>query len=565
MEDIMSRVDAINEIAGKFIQTTVNEDGVLNGISFHNDDQFNFAYDVVDAIAEKKPDKLAMLHVSLEKEERYFSFGDMSRYASKTANYFKGLGIKKGDRVMLVLKRHYQFWFSILGLHKIGAVMIPTPNILVEKDYSYRFEAAGVRAIVCTGDGHCAKEVEKALAARPVDLIKIMARGEREGWENFDEGVRQASDVFEKPEGADYPCGDDPMLMFFTSGTTGYPKIAMHNFRYPLGHYITAKYWHQVDPEGIHFTIADTGWGKALWGKIYGQWLCEAAVFTYDFDLFSAGEVLPMFEKYKITTFCAPPTTYRLLIKENLSKYDFSSIQVATTAGEALNPEVYERFYEATGLRMMEGFGQTETTLLIGNLANTTPKAGSMGKASPLYQLEILRPDGTKAEPMETGEVAVCVADGVPDGLFTGYYMDEEMTGEVWHDGYYFTRDTAYRDEEGYIYFVGRIDDVIKTSGYRVGPFEVESVIMELPFVLECAVIPVPDKVRGQAIKALIVPVAGTEVTPQLKKTVMRYVRENSAHYKAPRVVEFVESLPKTISGKIRHAELRKREKAKRE
>lgn len=559
----MSKVDQINEIAGRFIEATVDENGVFDGISFHNDDTFNFAYDVVDEIAKQTPDKLAMLHVSLQKEERRFTFGDMSRYASKTANYFKSLGIKKGDRVMLVLKRHYQFWFSILGLHKIGAVMIPTPSMILAKDYEYRFDAAGVSAIVCTSEDDCANQVELALANKPRDMIRMIAKGERDGWNSFDAGVEAASDQFERPTGEADPCGDAPMLMFFTSGTTGYPKIATHNFRYPLGHYPTARYWHQVDPEGIHFTIADTGWGKALWGKIYGQWLCKAAVFTYDFDLFRAGDILPMFEKYHITTFCAPPTTYRLLIKEKLDRYDFSSIQIATTAGEALNPEVYERFLEATGLRMMEGFGQTESTLIIGNFAGTTPKAGSMGKACPLYDLKILRPDGTEAAPGETGEVAIRVSEKVPNGLFTGYFRDEELTSQVWHDGYYFTRDTAYMDEDGYIFYIGRIDDVIKTSGYRVGPFEIESVIMELPYVLECAVIPVPDKVRGQAIKALIVPVAGTTPSVDLEKQVKRYVKEHAAHYKTPKIVEFVESLPKTISGKVRHAELRDKEKKK--
>lgn len=545
------------EVSEAFIKTSVDENGVVNGIEFINEENFNFAYDVVDVLAEKSPDKLAMLHVSREKQERYFSFKDMSRYSSKAANYFTSLGIKKGDRVMLVLKRHYQFWFSILALHKIGAIVIPATNLLVEHDFDYRFNAAGVSAIVCTADGDVANQVDLALKNSPTVKTKILVGGRREGWHDFDRDIELFSDIFKRPEGENAIHGSDPMLMFFTSGTTGYPKIATHNFKYPLGHYITAKYWHNVNPDGIHFTISDTGWGKALWGKLYGQWLCEAAVFTYDFDKFDAHDILPMFKKYNITTFCAPPTMYRFFIKEDLSKYDLSSLEYTTIAGEALNPEVYQQFYKATGLKLMEGFGQTETTLAVGNFVGTTPKPGSMGKPSPLYDVDIVNPDGTSTKVGETGEIVIRTDKKVPCGLYIGYYRDDEKTKESWHDGLYHTGDTAWRDEDGYFWYVGRIDDLIKSSGYRIGPFEIESVIMELPYVLECAITAVPDEIRGQVVKASIVLTKGTERSDALKKEIQNYVKEHTAPYKYPRVVEFMDELPKTISGKIRRVELR--------
>ena len=355
----------------------------------------------------------------------------------------------------------------------------------------------------------------------------------------------------------DTACGDDYMVMFFTSGTTGYPKIATHTHKYPLGHFITAKYWHNVNPDGLHFTISDTGWGKALWGKLYGQWLCECAVFVYDFDKFNADDILPMFKQYNITTFCAPPTMYRFFIKEDLSKYDLSSIEYSTTAGEALNPEVYEQWKKATGLRLMEGFGQTETTLTVGNLRGATIKLGSMGKPSPMYDVDIVTDDGKSAEVGETGEIVVRTQDGIPCGLFAGYYGDEENTKKAWHDGMYHTGDLAWRDEDGYFWYVGRIDDVIKSSGYRIGPFEIENVIMELPYVLECAITAVPDPIRGQVVKATIVLVKGKEKSEELKKEIQNYVKTHTAPYKYPRVVEFVDDLPKTISGKIRRVEIR--------
>ena len=542
-------------VSDPFVKTTVDENGIVNGITFENEEKFNFAFDIVDELAKKCPDKLAMLHVSRDKTERRFTFADISRWSSKTANYLHSLGINRGDRVLVVLKRHYQFWFVITALHKLGAVIIPATNLLMEHDFDYRYKAAGVKAVLCTSDGQVADEADRAANNCDCVKVRIMVGENRLGWHDFDKEVEGFSDVYERTP--DAPCGSDPMLMFFTSGTTGYPKIAEHSYKYALGHYITAKYWHNVNPDGLHFTISDTGWGKALWGKYYGQWMNEAAIFTYDFDKFDAHDILPMFARYHITTFCAPPTMYRFFIKEDLSKYDLSSIEYSTTAGEALNPEVYEQWKRATGLSLMEGFGQTETTLTVFNPVGTVPKTGSMGKPSPLYDVDIVQPDGTSAAVGETGEIVVRTGENPPCGLFMGYYQNEEKTREAWHDGMYHTGDTAWRDEDGYYWYVGRTDDVIKSSGYRIGPFEIESVIMELPYVLECAVTSAPDPVRGQVVKAIIVLTKGTEGTDGLKKEIQNYVKTHTAPYKYPRIVEFREDLPKTISGKIRRVELK--------
>ena len=534
-----------------FIHAVEDEGGVLQSLSFPHADRFNFAFDCVDAIAAKYPEKLAMLHLDRNKTERRFTFEDMSRASSRAANYFKALGVKRGDRVMLVLKRHYQFWFAILGLHKLGAVAIPATNLLQEHDFSYRFNAAGVSAILCTADGGAAHQVETAEKDSPTLQLKILVGGSRPGWHDFDEEYAMYRSKFERAP--DAPCGDDPMLMFFTSGTTGYPKIAAHSYKYALGHYITAKYWHCVHAGGLHFTISETGWGKALWGKLYGQWLCEGAVFTYDFDRFEASDILPMFARYNITTFCAPPTMYRMFIKDDLSRYDLSSIKHATTAGEALNPEVFRQFEAQTGLQIYEGFGQTETTLTIGNLVGNKQKIGSMGKPVPTYDLVLVDSDGNEVPRGENGEICIRAdkEKGLPCGLFDGYYQDPEQTAEVWHDGLYHTRDVAWQDEDGYLWYVGRADDVIKSSGYRIGPFEIESVIMELPYVLECGVSAAPDEIRGQVVKASIVLVPGTEGTEELKKEIQTYVKKHTAPYKYPRIVVFKDELPKTISGKI--------------
>ena len=540
--------------ADKFIKTTVDENGLLKAIDFVNEDKFNFGFDVVDEIANKDPEKTAMIHIANDKTERVFTFKDMKQASNRCANYFKSLGIKKGDKVMLILKRHYQFWFAIVALHKLGAVAIPATNLLQEHDLDYRFNTAGVSAIVCTADGDVANQVDLAQKNSPTLKTKILVGGEKDGWHNFDEEYNLYSTHFDRTE--DTACGDDTMLMFFTSGTTGYPKIAEHSYKYALGHYITAKYWHGVYADGLHFTISETGWGKALWGKLYGQWLCEGAVFTYDFDRFSAADILPMFKKYNITTFCAPPTMLRMMVKEDISRYDLSSIKHMTTAGEALNPEVYKQFEKATGLKIMEGFGQTELTLVIANLMGDTHKLGSMGKPVPLYDVDILDMDGNPVADGETGEIVVKTSEKVPCGLFKGYYGNKEKTDEVWYDGYYHTGDTAWRDEDGFYWYVGRVDDVIKSSGYRIGPFEIESVIMELPYVLKCGVSAAPDEVRGQVVKASIVLVKGTEPTDELKKEIQDYVKSHTAPYKYPRIVEFKTELPKTISGKIQRNKL---------
>ena len=541
-------------VCEKFVKTEEDEDGVLKSISFPNQETFNFGFDIVDGIAEKYPDKLAMLHVDKHKVERRFTFKDIKRASAQVANYFTSLGIKKGDRVMLVLKRHYQFWFCMVALHKLGAIAIPATNQLKDHDFEYRFNAAGVSAIICTADESVADMVDIAAEKCPTLTTKVLVGGKRDGWRDFDAEYNLFSGKFNRTE--DTSCGNDTALMFFTSGTTGNPKMAAHKHTYALGHFVTAKYWHCCERDGLHLTISDTGWGKSLWGKLYGQWLCQGAVFVYDFARFSAADILPMFKQYNITTFCAPPTMLRMLIKEDLSKYDLSSIHHMTTAGEALNPEVSRQFEKATGLTIMEGFGQTETTLTIANLAGTTPKLGSMGLASPQFKVDIVDPDGNSLPSGETGEIVIHVDDGMPCGLFKEYYRDVDKTNEALHDGLYHTGDTAWRDEVGYFWYVSRIDDVIKSSGYRIGPFEIESVIMELPYVLECGVSAVPDEVRGQVVKASIVLTKGTEGTEELKKEIQQYVKEHTAPYKYPRVVVFRDELPKTISGKIQRNKL---------
>ena len=553
-ESIASTKKSEPLICEKFVKCTEDENGCLEKIEFTNTDSFNFGFDVVDEIANKYPDKLAMLHVDVNHNERYFSFKDIKRASNQTANYFASLGIKKGDKVMLVLKRHYQFWFCMVALHKLGAIAIPATNQLKEHDFEYRYNAAGVKAIICTSDSDVAQIAENAAKNCPQVDTKIIVGSSREGWHDFNSEYVRFSGKFERTD--ETTSGDDPALMFFTSGTTGNPKMACHKHTYGLGHFVTAKYWHCCERDGLHLTISDTGWGKSLWGKLYGQWLCEGAVFVYDFDRFDASDILPMFAKYQITTFCAPPTMLRMLIKEDLSKYDLTSIHHLTTAGEALNPEVYKQFKAATGLEIMEGFGQTETTLTICNLKGTTPKIGSMGKASPQYDVDIVDPDGNSLPNGETGEIVIHTDKTVPCGLFREYYLDEEKTFDAWHDGLYHTGDTAWRDEDGYFWYVSRIDDVIKSSGYRIGPFEIESVIMELPYVLECGVSAAPDEVRGQVVKASIVLTKGTEKTDALKKEIQEYVKSHTAPYKYPRIVVFCDELPKTISGKIQRNKL---------
>lgn len=523
------------------------------------DENFNFAYDVIDEIAKAEPERRAMVWCDSHGEEREFTFGDISRYSSKAANLFKSVGIKKGDTVVLVLKRHYQFWFAVLGLHKIGAVGIPATNLLTKKDYIYRFNAARVAAVLATTVGEVQEHIDAAVPESPTLKYKFSVKGEGrdESWIDFDTELEKQSDEFPREDVK----ASDPMLLYFTSGTTGMPKMVYHDNTYPLGHIITAKYWHNVDPDGLHLTISDTGWMKAMWGKLYGQWLMEAAIFVCDFDKFTPADLLPLFAKYNITTFCAPPTIYRFFIKEDLSKYDLTSLKYVTTAGEPLNAEVYNQIYAATGLKLMEAFGQTETTLTLGNFVGTTPKPGSMGKPSPGYDVDLVDADGKSVETGVVGEVVLRTDNGKPCGMFDGYYENPELTKTVWYDNIYHTGDTAWKDEDGYYWYVGRTDDIIKSSGYRIGPFEIESVIMEHPCCLECAITGVPDPIRGQVVKATIVLAKGYSPSEELKKEIQNYVKEQTAPYKYPRVVEFVDELPKTISGKIRRTEIRGDEK----
>lgn len=545
-------------IAKQYILTEEKENGELKKITFHNDEEFNFAYDIVDKLAEKSPDKLAMLHISKEKTERRFTFKEMSEYSSKTANYLKSLGIKKGDKVMMILKRHYQYWFCMLALHKIGAVALPASNLLVQQDYEYRFVAADVHYVIATDNDNVPEAIEEADKTVHMLKTKIIVGESREGWRNFNEEIENCSNKFPRPVSKEERTdGNDISVMMFTSGTTLHSKLTTHNFKYPLGHFVTARYWNQVNPDGIHLAMSDTGWGKAMWGKIYGQWLCEAPIFTYDYDVFSAKDILHMIEKYHITTFCAPPTVYRVLIRMNLSEFDLSSLEHVCTAGEALNPEVFYQFEKATGLMIHEGYGQTETTLVLGTTQGVTPRPGSMGKPNLLYDLRIMRADGTICDLEEAGEIVIRTADGAPNGLFIGYYNDEEKTKRQWHDGYYHTGDQARLDKDGYYWYEGRIDDMIKAAGYRIGPFEIESELMKIPYVLECAVTSVPDKTRGQAIKASIVLTKGMAGSEKLRKEIFSYINQNIASYKRPRFVEFVKDLPKTTSGKIRRVEIR--------
>ncbi|MBR6177349.1 MAG: AMP-binding protein [Bacteroidales bacterium] len=526
-------------------------------------ENFNFGYDVVDAWAAEQPDKLAMLWTNDKGREERFTFAKMKEMTDRTASYFQSLGIEKGDRVMLILKRNYEFWFSIVALHKIGAVVIPATHLLTKKDIVYRNNMAGTKAIVCCGDPLILEHVASSKAESPT-LEKMISVGPEvpEGFEDFQKGIENAA-PFVKP--AQVNTNDDVMLIYFTSGTSGEPKMVAHSFTYPLGHITTAAYWHNLTPNDLHLTVADTGWGKAVWGKLYGQWIVGACVFVYDHEKFTPSDMLQMIEKYKVTTFCAPPTIYRFFIKEDLSKYDLSNLRWITTAGEALNSAVFDTMKKITGLNIMEGFGQTETTLSIATFPWMTPKPGSMGIPNPAYDVDILTPDGRKAEDGEQGEIVIHTKNGRPLGLFKEYFRDPQRTAEVYSDNgtTYHTGDIAWRDEDGYLWFVGRTDDVIKSSGYRIGPFEVESALMTHPAVVECAVTGVPDPVRGKVVKATIVLGRGYEPSDDLVKEIQNHVKKTTAPYKYPRIIEFVKELPKTISGKIRRVEIRKNDEEK--
>lgn len=524
-------------------------------------ENFNFAYDVMDEWAKEKPEALAMLWTSDKGEERRFTFKDIKVQTDRTAAYFQSLGIGKGDPVMLILKRHYQWWLAMLAIHKLGAVAIPATHMLTKHDIVYRNNRASVKAIVCADDKYVTEQVLLAMDESPT-VETLIGVGDNlpdgfHSWEKEWEGVTQ----FVRPRHVN--TNEDIMLIYFTSGTSGEPKMVAHDYLYAMGHLTTGVFWHNLSEDSIHLTVADTGWGKAVWGKFYGQWFAGATVFVYDHEKFSADNIMRQIEKYHITSFCAPPTIYRFMIREDFSAYDLSSLRYCCTAGEALNPAVYDKFYELTGIRLMEGFGQTETTMTLGTMPWMTPKPGSMGMPNAQYDIDILKPDGTPCEDGEKGEIVVRVGDKKPIGLFKGYYRDEELTREAWHDGIYHTGDVAWRDEDGYYWFEGRIDDVIKSSGYRIGPFEVESALMTHPAVVECAITGVPDDIRGMVVKATVV--LGKEwkerAGEELIKELQAHVKRETAPYKYPRIIEFVDELPKTISGKIRRVEIRDKDK----
>lgn len=521
---------------------------------------FNFAYDIVDEWARLRPEKRALVWCNDDGESRVFTFGDIKRFSDKAANIFLSAGIKKGDHVMLILKRHYEFWFCVIALHKIGAVCVPATNLLTKKDLEYRFNMANIKAIVCTGEGQIAAAVD---AAQTRELgAKFMCRGERAGWRSFEDELNKASESFTRPEGENNTENSDTSILYFTSGTTGQPKMVHHNFIYPLAHIITAKFWQNVRDDELHLTVSETGWAKSVWGKLYGQWICGAVVFVYDYsERFTPVELLHKIEQYKISTFCAPPTIYRFFIKEDLTKFDLSSLKYCVIAGEPLNPEIYEQFLKATNIKLREGFGQTESILSLATYPWIKPRPGSMGKPSPGYDVLLMDDEGNECAPGDIGQIVYNTAKRKPFGLFSGYYKDSALTDSVWHDGKYYTGDLAWRDEGGYYWYVGRSDDMIKSSGYRIGPFEVESALIEHPAVLETAITAVPDELRGQIVKATIILAKGYSPSDELKKELQDHVKKTTAPYKYPRIIEFVDSLPKTISGKIRRVELRDKDK----
>lgn len=528
-------------------------------------ENFNFGYDVVDEWAAVEPDKRAICWTNDRGEHIDFTFAELKKYTDQAASYFQSLGIGRGDMVMLILKRRYEFWLSIIALHKLGAVVIPATHLLTKKDIVYRNNAADIKMIVCAGEEIITGHILEAMPESPT-IKRLVSVGPvvPEGFDDFHRGIEEAL-PFVRPEKVN--TNEDISIMYFTSGTTGNPKMVAHDFTYPLAHITTGCYWHNLHKDSLHLTIADTGWGKAVWGKLYGQWIAGATVFVYDHEKFTPADMLQMIQDYRITSLCAPPTIFRFLIREDMTKYDLSSLQYCTIAGEALNPAVFDAFYKLTGIKLMEGFGQTETTLTVCTFPWTMPKPGSMGKANPQYEVDLLRLDGTPAEDGEQGEIVIRYDKGRPLGLFKEYYRDQELTCQTCHDGVYYTGDVAWRDEDGYFWFVGRTDDVIKSSGYRIGPFEVESALMTHPAVVECAITGVPDEIRGQVVKATIVLAndfkerAGEE----LVKEIQNHVKKVTAPYKYPRIVEFVEELPKTISGKIRRVEIREKDDTKKE
>lgn len=524
-------------------------------------ENFNFAYDVVDETAKTSPEKIAMVWCDDKGNEAVFTFGQMKRYSDKAANFFKSLGIRKGDAVMLILKRHFEFWFCTLALNKIGAITIPATHLLSTKDIVYRNNAADIKMIVSISDPEVVQHIEESESKSPTLKLKILVGEERKNWLNFTDGMENSPEDFIRPEGEQATVNTDIMLLYFTSGTTGMPKMVNHDFIYPLGHILTAKYWQNVMDNGLHFTVADTGWAKSAWGKLYGQWIAGSAVMTYNYDKFVPRNLMEVIEKYKVTSFCAPPTIYRFLIKEDLSKFDLKHLRYCVVAGEPLNPEVFKQFHDQTGIKLMEGYGQTECTVAVATYPWMNPKPGSMGKPTPGYDIEIVDEEGNPCEAGSEGEIVIHTSTSKPVGMFNGYYRDDKLTASVWSNGLYRTGDMAWSDEDGYFWFVGRADDVIKSSGYRIGPFEVESALMEHPAVLECAITAVPDPDRGQIVKATIVVSKNYHASEELAKELQEHVKNVTAPYKYPRLVEFVTELPKTISGKIRRVQIRNEDK----
>ena len=546
-----------------------SEDDYAKHLHFIVPENFNFAYDVMDAWAEEKPDKVALLWTSERGEEVSTTFREFKEQTDRTAAYFMQLGIKHGDKVMLILKRHYQWWLSMMALCKVGAIAIPATHMLTVHDIVYRNQSASVKYIICANDEYITEQIAKAMPDSPTvkALVAVNALSELdkpipEGFHDWRKEWAEAP-AFVRPDNVN--TNEDTMLMYFTSGTSGEPKMVAHDFLYALGHLTTGVYWHYLHANSLHLTVADTGWGKAVWGKLYGQWFAGATVFVYDHEKFTAEKIMRQMEKYHITSFCAPPTIYRFMIREDFSKYDLSSLEWCTTAGEAMNPSVANRFKELTGVTIYEGFGQTETTMTLGTFPWVKPKPGSMGKPNPQYDVQLLRQDGTECEDGEKGEICIRIGDKKPLGLFKGYYRDEERTKETWHDGIYHTGDMAWHDEEGYYWFVGRTDDVIKSSGYRIGPFEVENALMTHPAVVECAITGVPDPIRGMIVKATVVlaPEYKAKAGDELIKELQNHVKHETAPYKYPRLIEFVNELPKTISGKIRRVEIREKDNQK--
>ena len=547
----------------RFVKQTkfASQEDFIKNLKIEVPENFNFGYDIVDAWAAEQPDKNAILWTNDQGAAHQYTFAELKEKTDATAAYFQSLGIGHGDMVMLILKRRIEFWFSIIALHKLGAVVIPATHLLTKKDIIYRCNAADIKMIVCAGEAVVTDHIAEAMPECPtLQHVVSIGPGMPEGFKDFQEGIATAA-PFVKP--AHPNTNDDIMLMYFTSGTTGEPKMVAHDFTYPLGHITTGSFWHKLHENSLHLTIADTGWGKAAWGKLYGQMIAGANIFVYDHEKFTPADILQKIQDYKITSLCAPPTIFRFLIKEDISKYDLSSLEYCTTAGEALNYSVYETFLKITGIRLMEGFGQTETTMTLGTFPWMEPKPGSMGVPNPQYEIDLLTPDGRSAEDGEQGQIVVRTHNGKPLGLFKEYYRDAERTEDAWHNDVYYTGDVAWRDEDGYYWFVGRADDVIKSSGYRIGPFEVESALMTHPAVVECAITGVPDEIRGQVVKATIIlakDYKGQE-GPELIKELQDHVKKVTAPYKYPRVIEFVDELPKTISGKIRRVEIRAKDK----